>query len=74
MEVLDPVIDCGTCRHWALHCARDLEPAYVFGGWHHPAHAEELLRQRYGARGASVRVPSGELLALGVDDAGGETH
>ncbi|MCU1282234.1 MAG: hypothetical protein JWM53_5780 [bacterium] len=74
--MVDPVIDCGTCQHWALHGAGDLEPAYVFGRWHHPAHAEDLLRRRHCSRAASsVRAPSGVLVPLNVDgDADGETH
>lgn len=73
---LDPEIDCETCRRWAVHCAADLEPAFAFGRWHHPAHAEELLRERHRARvvGPSIALPSGELLPVSDEDEGGETH
>jgi hypothetical protein len=65
---LHPIIDCSVCRHWAFHCARDLEPAYVLGAWHHPSHAEDLLRKERcaGLSGAAVRLPSGALVPVGT--------
>lgn len=69
----EPVIDCAVCRHWALHTVRDTQPAYVFGDWHHPAHADDLLHERSGARivVASVRLPDGNVLAV---DSGSNTE
>lgn len=54
-----PIIECSTCRQWALHCAGDMQPAYVFGGWHHPSHADDLIHEHRarlaGASGTQCR-------------------
>jgi hypothetical protein len=63
---LHPIIDCSVCRHWAFHCARDFEPAYALGAWHHPSHADDLLRDKslVGFAGTAVRLPSGALVPV----------
>ena len=70
-------IDCPTCRQWAVHCTADLEAVFVQGHWHHPAHAEDLLRARHRVRVApAVVLPSGERCPIaGPTDGGdGEPH
>lgn len=73
MSAKPPAIDCAICHHWAVHCPNDLQPAFVNGRWHHPSHADDLIRARR-VEGVAVRLPSGELLSLGVVAGWGETE
>lgn len=67
-------VDCPTCRQWAVHCSADLEAVYVQGHWHHPAHAEDLLRARHRMAPAVV-LPSGKRLPIADPaDGDGEAH